>query len=132
LSFCHLPSLKASIGHFYFAQIGHYHFAATEGESEAGFFSVSSTGLLAYHGLPALLLWRYLLVNIALKSLSASARTLLRENDGLSFADWVADEAPLVKPVHRIPVEAFPGSAFVMQRQEKQGQNGLVDFPLID
>ena len=32
LYFCHLPSLKASIGHFYFAQIGHNHFAATESE----------------------------------------------------------------------------------------------------
>ena len=32
MSFCHLTSLKVSIGHFYFAQIGHYHFAATRPE----------------------------------------------------------------------------------------------------
>jgi hypothetical protein len=99
---------------------------------EAGFFSVSSTGLLAYHGLPGVASPALPFGEHRFKEPFGLSQTLLRENDGLSLADWVADEALLVKPVHRIPVEAFPGSAFVMQRQEKQGQNGLVDFPLID
>jgi hypothetical protein len=66
--------------------------------------------------------------------LSVTILMVLRveSNDGFSLAEWVADKALLVKPVHRIPVEAFPGPALVMQRQVKQGQNGLVDFLLID
>src|SRR5437764_2246300 len=55
------------------------------------------------------------------------AQPLLGEHDRLGLADRVGDEALLVQPVHRAPVEALPGPVAVVQAEVEQGEGGLVD-----
>jgi hypothetical protein len=46
----------------------------------------------------------------------------------VSRSDWIRVEALLVQPVQRIPIEIFPRTTLVMQRQPPQHQNGVIDF----
>jgi hypothetical protein len=55
------------------------------------------------------------------------AQPLLGEHDRLGLADRVGDEALLVQPVHRVPVEALPGPVAVVPAEVEQGEDRLVD-----
>jgi hypothetical protein len=67
-----------------------------------------------------------------LKQLLRPSQTFVRQHQRLRLVDRISDQALLVKPIRRRPVEALPGAPLVMQRQPKKRQHRIVDLVFID
>ncbi len=66
------------------------------------------------------------------EQLLRSRDALFGEPDGFGLVDRIADEALLVQPVHRAPVEAFPRPAVAVERQVEQRENRIVDTQVMN
>jgi hypothetical protein len=51
-----------------------------------------------------------------------------REYHGFNLADRISDQPLLMQPAERVPVEPFPGTLAVVQRQREQRQHRVVDL----
>ena len=55
----------------------------------------------------------------------------LGQDDGLRFAPGLADKPFFRESVHRFPVKGFPDAAALVVAEQKQGEDGVVDFVLV-
>ena len=58
----------------------------------------------------------------------ALSDTFFGGHDRLRLAHRILDHSFLVKSIHHIPIESFPGATTVMERQKEQREHSLVDL----
>lgn len=55
-------------------------------------------------------------------------RSASRSPSAVSTTDFALPTGFEMKPIHRIPIERFPGARPIMQREVQQGQNSFVNL----
>ena len=67
-----------------------------------------------------------------LEELFGSLESLIGEDDRLGLVGWIGNQPLLVQAIQSTPVEAFPSTPPIVQRQPQQPENRVVDLVAVD